>query len=137
MNVVTSGANNRARQTHRTDPGTVASNPAGGQDFLGLFCEKFRCSPRKFKKRVFLECVYPHGALAARFIRLVNPRLFKADFALIEKIATAASFEEVRRVVDHHGAQNAPEGLVRLVLRVRLSKQRTLELAQSLFQKDS
>jgi len=104
-------------------------------DFLSLFCEKFSCSPRKYEKRVFVECVHPQGMLMARVIRRFNPRLFKTDFDLIEKIKHAASFDEVKRVVNFHGAQNAPDGLIRLLLKVRVSKQRLLELAQTLFSK--
>ena len=124
---------NSVAQTHGPKCDQTAHAKADGPDFFSRFCEKFDCNSRAFKKRVFVECIPPRGVLMARVIRLLNPGLFKADFDLIEKIKHAASFDELKRAVDFHGAQNAPKGVIRLVLKVRVSKHRLLDLAKRLF----
>ena len=102
-------------------------------DFLNRYCVKFTCAKRRFEKRVFLNCVYPEGLGIARFISLLNPGFFRSDFELIEEIKYATSYSEVKKLVDFHGTQNAPAGVLRMLLKVRLSKQRLLALAQSVF----
>jgi hypothetical protein len=114
-------------------PGHAVMKQPVEDEFCSLFCAQFHCPPQKFEKQVFVECVYPHAGKLARFIGLIRPGVFKADFALIEQIKHATSLEEVRRVVRFHGAQDAPGGLIRLVLKVRVSRQRLLHLAKELF----
>jgi len=102
-------------------------------EFCSLFCERFHCPPQKLEKRVFFECVHPHALKLAWFIGLVYPGAFKSDFALIEQIKHATSLEEVRRLVRFHGAQDPPGGLIRLVFKTRISRQRLLHVATELF----
>ena len=103
------------------------------EEFCSLFCARFHCSPQKLERRVFFECVYPHALTFAWFIGLFHPGVFKSDFALIEQIKHATSLDEVRRAVRFHGAQDHPGGLIRLVFKTRISRQRLLHLANELF----
>jgi len=117
--------------------GTVVPAPNGehptGTDFLTLFCEKFGCDRRKFKKCVFVECVHPEGQALARCLHLFRPRLFERDLDLIERVKNATSFDQIQRLVDYYEAKYTPEGLVRLVFKARVSKKRLLALAETLF----
>jgi hypothetical protein len=122
---------------HPQPNGTAMPGPGGettnATDFLTLFCEKFGCDPRKFKKCVFVECVHPEGQALARCLHLFRPRLFERDLDLIERVKNATSFTQIERLVDYEEAKYTPEGLVRLVLKARVSKKRLLALAQTLF----
>jgi hypothetical protein len=102
-------------------------------DFQKLCCAKFGCPPRHYARRVFRECVFPEGRFLARLLRLIAPGFFQADFELIDQIKHAANYAEVKQQVDFHGLKHAPSGFLRLILRVRLSKSRLQNLAQSLF----
>ena len=108
-------------------------NQSTATELVGLFCEKFRCQERKFEKRLLLECLHPQGAGLARVICLVNPGYFRSDFGLIEQLKHATSFDQVKRLVDFYGTQDTSGGFLRLMFKVRLSKQRLLTLAQNLF----
>ena len=52
---------------------------------------------------------------------------------MIERVKNATSFTQIERLVDYEEAKYTPEGLVRLVLKARVSKKRLLALAQTLF----
>ena len=124
--------NGDTQKTSLKNEAADGDQPAG-TELLALFCEKFRCPERKFEKRLFLECLHPKGAGIARMIRLVNPGYFRSDFELIEQLKHATSFDQVKRLVNFHGTQNTSGGLLRLMIKARLSKQRLLSLAQNLF----
>jgi hypothetical protein len=102
-------------------------------DFLNLFCGKFGCQTAKFEKLVFLECVYPEGRDVARLLRTVYPGFFRSDFVLIERVSHATNLSEFKTLVDFHAAQTSQEGGLRVLLNVRVSKQRLLKLAQKIF----
>jgi hypothetical protein len=116
-----------------TDAGVTHGDPSTGLDFVSLFCRKFGCDRRKFEKRMFLECVHPEGLALARCLRWIKPGFFATDLELIEQIQHATSFVQVCRLVDYHDAQHLPEGLLRLVFKVRVSKTRLLALAETVF----
>jgi hypothetical protein len=122
---------------HNPAAGTFISSgeddSSAESDFLNLFCGKFGCATSKFEKLVFLECVYPEGRDVARLLRLVYPGFFRSDFALIEKVSRATSLSDFKKLVDFHAAQTSQEGGLRVLLKVRISKQKLLKLAETIF----
>ena len=120
---------------HEQNPGTGAADTptAGNGDFISLYCQKFNCPRPKFAKEVLRACLFPQMAGFGRLILAVKPRFFEVDFALIQKIQHTHSYEQLEREAEYHELKNAPEGLLRLVLNVRLSKQQLLNLARALF----
>ncbi len=124
--------NGDTQKTGLKNEAAEGDQPAG-VELLELFCEKFNCHYRKFEKRLFFECLHPQGAGVARVICLFNPGYFRSDFSLIEQLKHTTSFEQVKKLVDFHGVQNTPGGVLRLMFNARLSKQRVLTLAQNLF----
>jgi hypothetical protein len=126
---------NGETQLDGTNGGAIGGDSFPEVDFLALFCKKFGCDARKFEKRIFLECVHPEGLLFARCLRRFNPGFFETDLELIEQIKHATSLTQVGRLLDFHDAQHAPDGLLRLIFKVRVSKQRLLRLAETLFAK--
>jgi len=106
--------------------------PAGA-DFRRLFCEKYACPSHKYARRVFWECACPEGRWVIRLLRVLRPGLFQTDFDLIDQIKGATSFTQLQRMVDYHDVKHAPAGLLRVILRARLSHQRLMRLAENLF----
>jgi hypothetical protein len=106
---------------------------AAGADFQRLFCAKHACPPHKYARRVFWECACPEGRWVIRLLRVIRPGIFQPDFDLIEQIKNVTSFTQFQRTVDCHEVKHVPTGFWRLLLRARLSHERLMHLAETVF----
>ena len=101
--------------------------------FFRLYCEKFNCPPAQFEQRVFWQCLYPQSEALARMIWRVNRDFFLPDLELIRAIQPLTDSAEVKSEISQFRYHHPAPGLLRDKLRVRLSGQRLLNLAHSLF----
>jgi hypothetical protein len=106
-------------------------NPAAS--FCDLFCKAFECAPEEFDQRAFWLCLYPHAVLPARFIWILNRGYFKQDLELTGLVKHLTSSDEVVLEVERFRSYYRTTGLLRGLLRVRISGRRVLKLAGRLF----
>ena len=92
------------------------------------YCERFNCPPQEFRERVFWQCVPPQAAGLAQLIRPMKGGLFEPDWELIEQVADSTSLEEVHAEIEAFRYHHPPTGVMRKVLRVRVSGKRLLRL---------
>ena len=116
-----------------SNPVRAMAEPREQLDFRKAVCLHFRCTPTTYEETVFAECLYPHATDIARLVRRFSPDYFASDFELIRLAANKTSTEELRAEVRVHRSEYPPNTLLRRFLRVRLSGQRMLDLAEIVF----
>jgi hypothetical protein len=104
--------------------------------FAAKYCKKRGCKPEDFSKIVLFRCTYPLTTPLARLIWLVSRDFFREDLSLIEEIKDESSFARIRDIVSFHSIQPRKRNLLRKWFRVRLSKNRLLNLARHVLKKD-
>jgi hypothetical protein len=100
------------------------------QNFKSLFCERFDCSFETFETFLFWKSVPPGMRPVAFAISQLRPKFFYWDFDHIRQIAQADSKHEITALINalpYDGVLN--QGLLRGVLRVRISGHRLMRLA--------
>src|SRR5690348_16475651 len=100
------------------------------------YCEVFHCSQQGFSEHLFLQCLPPRAARMARLLQPTKKALFKPDFELIEQVSSATSVEDIRDEINDFRYHNPPTGLLRGVLRVRVSSKRLLKLGTTVLSQD-
>ena len=103
--------------------------------FCDLFCETHGCLPGEYRERVFWLCLYPRAILLARLIWRLNRAYFRPDVELIEKVRNLTNPTEVRLELNRFRYYQRSRGFFRGFLKVRISGQRFLNLADGLFSK--
>ncbi len=103
--------------------------------FCDLFCETNKCCPEDFREKVFWFCLYPQATLLARLIWHLNGAYFRPDVELIEQVRNLTNVAEVRLEFSRFRHYHTSMGLFRRFLKVRISGQRLLSLADRLFAK--
>ena len=101
--------------------------------FGDLFRTANACPPAAFSERVFWQCLYPRARLPARLIWSLNRHYFRPDVEFVEKGRNLANPAEVRLELKRFRYYHRPTGLLRRFLKMRLSGQRLLNLADQLF----
>lgn len=103
--------------------------------FGDLFCETYKCLPEEFREKVFWLCLYPQAILLARLIWHLNQAYFQPDVELVERVRTLTSSAAVRLELNGFRYHHRSTGFFRGFLKVRISGQRLLNLADGLFAK--
>lgn len=85
-----------------------------------------------YYKTVFYRSLYPHARLPAKILMKIHPALFLDDFELLRLVATAASADEIIDIVTRFIYENPPRGIIRGLLRIRISPQRLIVLASEI-----
>lgn len=101
--------------------------------FCDLFCEAFKCPPEDFNERVLWLCLFPKTNSFAHWLWQLNRDYFKPEFELIDQIKSLTSAQDIQAELDDFYYHNPPKGFFRKVLKVRISGDRLLELAEELF----
>ena len=101
--------------------------------FCDLFCAAYKCAPEDFSQTAFWRCLFPNGHMLARLIWRVNRACFGPDFELLQQVKDLKSSEEIRQEIGDFYYHHPARGFIRGVLRVRISGQRLLDLADRLF----
>ncbi len=108
--------------------------PDGARSFCQAYCQRNRCDPRRFRRRIFWRCLYPHALVLAPVIWLLEPGFFGPDLGLIDEVGEATSSEEVAGDIDGFvDTCQLSGGFLRQRLRIRISGQKLLQLAASCF----
>jgi hypothetical protein len=92
-------------------------------------CESLGCPTEQFEDTVFQLCLYPHARRLARLISAFSPGFFALDRAVIKEAGNAVSVREVQVEIESFAQANRQSGLLRGLLRIRLSGRRLLHLA--------
>lgn len=103
--------------------------------FGDLFCETNKCLPGDFRVKVFWLCLYPQAIPLARLIWHLNRAYFQPEVELIERVRNLSSSAEVRLELNRFRYCHRSTGFFRGFLKVRISGQRLLNLADGLFGK--
>jgi len=101
--------------------------------FGDLFLRNVSMLAADFGATVFRLCVCPQGTPLARLIWYLRRAYFQPDFELIEQVRNLTSSTEVRLELNRVRYYHPATGLFRGFLRVRISGQRLLNLADGLF----
>jgi hypothetical protein len=104
------------------------------KSFQDAFCERYHCSSSGFERSLFWRCLYPHAVPLAYLIRLFRPDFFKADFLLIQYVASDLTVSEVNGDLDRFDYGNhVQRNWLRTGLRIRICSERVAALAKTLF----
>lgn len=101
--------------------------------FQDRFCWVYHCPPEQFSTRVFQLCLYPQARLFAKTARPDLPGLFDWDFGCIKSVAGAGSLSQVQAEIDLHRYHQPPAGMLKGLLRIRISGRRLSGLARDVF----
>lgn len=103
--------------------------------FFELFCDAYECLPKNFDETVLLLCVFPSASLLVRLLYRLNREFFSKDIELIRQVKHLTNTEDIRQEICDYYYRYPARGLVRRILRARVSGQRLLGLADHLFKK--
>jgi hypothetical protein len=103
------------------------------KSFQTACCEQFGCNPDEYERVVFWHCLHGHAVVPARVIHWVCPSFFEGDLELLRTVARSADLNELGVELNNYRYQQRATGLVRGVLRVRISGQRILNLGARVF----
>jgi hypothetical protein len=99
--------------------------------FQQIYCDRHRCSPADYHRRLFWQCLYPHAVPFAWLLRVLRPRYFVADDALIRLVADAVTMRVVREEVRDYFWDSNNRGWLRRVANLRVSGQRLKNVARA------
>ena len=103
------------------------------RSFSSLYCEKFHCLPEKFEEDLLWRCLHPRSLSVARMIWPVYRGYFLPDIHLINEVKDLTGVDEVVSEISGVRHQLPVRGVIRGFLRVRISGQRLVDLANELF----
>jgi hypothetical protein len=101
--------------------------------FYELFCLHNRCQPADFSEAVLRRCFCRGRYFPARLLALIHSGYFTTDFALIEAVKPLASANAVKAELIAFQDMHPDEGLLRGLLKLRISRKRLLNEAEWLF----
>jgi hypothetical protein len=104
------------------------------KDFRGAYCRKYRCLPERFVQSVFWQCIPSEVMPIAQVVHTLAPSAFAQDFELIRMLAKASSPADITSGIESRRYQNQDAGLLRGALKVRISHQRLISLANDLLE---
>ena len=94
------------------------------------YCQKYRCDLRRFRRRMFWRCLYPHAVFLAPLLLLLEPTFFRPDLGLIDEVGEATSIDEV--AADINGFVDTCQlngGVLHQRLRIRISGKKLMQIA--------
>lgn len=98
--------------------------------FQDVFCEKHRCDPERFRRKVFWQTLHPHAVLVAPFLGGFNARLFAADRELLQGVSRAKNMNRVRDEIVDYFLDSQNQGWLHNVANIRISTHRLKNLAK-------
>lgn len=102
--------------------------------FKEAFCERYRCSPEMYERRVFWRSLYRHAVPLAALIYWLKPEFFKEDFDLIRELDRMNNPEIFRSELNFfYGRNMRDRNWIRRTFYIRLSAKRILKLKNELF----
>ena len=107
----------------------------GQESFYTLYCERFQCSSQGFEAHVLRQCLHPRAIILSNLIWRVSPEYFREDLELIREIKDLTDAKEVETEIYNFRNRHPPKGVLSGKLGVRISGQKLVNLAESLFGK--
>jgi len=102
----------------------------GSRCFREVYCQKTHCDSRRFRRRVFWRCLYPHALFITPVLLLAEPELFAPDLDLIKEVGEAVDIEEAAADINAFlDTCKLNGGLLHQHLRIRISGKKLLHLA--------
>jgi hypothetical protein len=98
--------------------------------FEEVFCEKHRCDPERFRRKVFWQTLPPPAVLVAPFLGGLNARFFAADRELLSGVSRAVNMSQVREEIRDYFLDSQNRGWLHNVANIRVSTHRLKRLAK-------
>jgi hypothetical protein len=102
--------------------------------FRELYCAARGCVSAEFEERAFWECLYPRGVFVARVLWRWQRKFFTADLELLRLAGGLTGVSDLKAEISNFRYHHPARGILRGTLRVRVSGQKLLDLAVTLFQ---
>ena len=83
----------------------------------------------EFDERLFWLCLYPHAVALARLLWQLNRAYFEPDFALVKQVKFLTRADEVVLEIEGFRLRRRRAGLLRGLVKVRISGRRLLDTA--------
>ncbi len=101
--------------------------------FCDLYCGIFKCPPEAFTEELFWSCLFPQARFVARLLWRCHRDYFKSDLELISRVKDLTDATDVKAEFHDYYYHHPPSGVLRGVLKMRISGQRLIQLAYGLF----
>ena len=99
--------------------------------FQELFCEHFGCPPEAYEVKMFWLSLYRHALPFASLIKILHPRFFEKDLAVIRQLGiTSSQIEFQDEVQDYFYHVHSYGNFLQRVWRFRISGKRLIRLSK-------
>ncbi|MEK7674396.1 MAG: hypothetical protein AAB676_01005 [Verrucomicrobiota bacterium] len=114
-----------SQMNRQTNPSTETQT----KTFRQVFCEKYRCAPEGYDRKVFWRCLYRPTFPFACLLYLVYPDFFSEDFKVIRLVGNSTKFKEFKTEIDifYHNIRHSG-GWLKHDFRIRISGSRLIAL---------
>jgi hypothetical protein len=101
--------------------------------FQDLFCAMKKCQPDSFLEQCYRTGIPLGRRWLAHAGSLLDQEAFSDDLELIESLGGTSSIQEFKEVYKSHHYRNPPQGILRGVLKARLSGKKLSRVAAQAF----
>lgn len=101
--------------------------------FCDLYCGIFNRQPEVFPEELFWSCLFPQALFVARLLWRCHRDYFKPDLELMARVKNLTDATDVKAEFHDYYYQHPPSGVLRGVLKVRISGQRLINMANRVF----
>jgi hypothetical protein len=108
-----------------------------GKSLGELYCAAFNCAPEESTERMLWQCLHWQALGLARLIWIMRRDFFSADLELIRQAKDSTNAAELHSDVSDFRHSCRAGGLLRGMLKVRLSAGKLLQLGSCLFPEPS
>ena len=115
----------------------MAAQSQGTKCLRENFCSRFRCSDEEFERVALLKLLHRRSLPLARILLLTNPSFFATDFAIIRQLGLIDSRAQLAveaRDLWKDYLRCGDFGLMRRVLKVRISGKQLLRVGEEVWQ---
>jgi hypothetical protein len=107
---------------------------SGQESFRAAYARHFGCAEEVFEEKLFWQCLSPLARPVATLADLVTPTFYNPDFDCLRLVGDALDMDEIRVEANKlREAWHLRKGLVRGLLRARLSGRRLIAIAESVW----
>ena len=101
--------------------------------FRTLYCQQYKCEPKRFPARAFWRCLYPHAIPFVAILYVFYPKMFLPDIEAIRSLGDATSYGEIDHVAADLKYSLGFGWLRRDFLKLRVSGKRMSKLGKKVF----
>ena len=117
-----------------SSPKPAARTVVARKTFGDLAGARFNCASGELEREVLWHCLYPKSLDIARWVWRIHEDYFLPDLQLIRAVKNLTDVEDLASEFSDFQHRNLSRGFLRGRMRVRISGQRLVDLANELFQ---